>query len=109
MPVGYVDHFSKNELYDDSFNQCLDKAMAAMDYKRKYREYQNQTGDIRRGIGVSVFWYNTAVWPISLETSSCRMVLNPDGSLQVQLGETEIGQGADTAYTQMAADVVGVP
>ncbi len=109
MPVGYVDHFSKNELYDDSFNQCLDKAMAAMDYKRKYREYQNQTGDIRRGIGVSVFWYNTAVWPISLETSSCRMVLNPDGSLQVQLGETEIGQGADTAFAQMTADVLGVP
>ena len=37
------------------------------------------------------------------------MVLNQDGSFQVQLGETEIGQGADTAYSQMAADVVGVP
>ena len=37
------------------------------------------------------------------------MMMNPDGSFQVQLGETEIGQGADTAYTQMAADVVGVP
>ena len=37
------------------------------------------------------------------------MVLNQDGSLQVQLGETEIGQGADTAYTQMTADIVGVP
>ncbi len=109
MPVGYTDPFSKNELYHDSFNQCLDKAMEAIDYKRKYKEYQNQTGDIRRGIGVSVFWYNTAVWPISLETSSCRMVLNQDGSLQVQLGETEIGQGADTAYTQMTADVLGVP
>ena len=34
---------------------------------------------------------------------------NQDGSLQVQLGETEIGQGADTAYTQMTADIVGVP
>lgn len=109
MPVGYVDGFSRNELYDDTFNQCLDKAMEAIDYKRKFNEYQNQTGDIRRGIGVSVFWYNTAVWPISLETSSCRMVLNQDGSLQVQLGETEIGQGADTAYTQMTADVLGVP
>ena len=36
------------------------------------------------------------------------MVLNQDGSLQVQLGETEIGQGADTAYAQMTADVLGV-
>lgn len=109
MPVGYTDGFSKNELYSDSFNQCLDKAMAAIDYERKYKEYQNQTGDIRKGIGAAVFWYNTAVWPISLETSSCRMVLNPDGSLQVQLGETEIGQGADTAFAQMTADVLGVP
>lgn len=109
MPVGFTDPFSKNELYHDTFNQCLDKGMEAIDYERKFKEYQNQTGDIRRGIGVAVFWYNTAVWPISLETSSCRMVLNQDGSLQVQLGETEIGQGADTAYTQMTADVLGVP
>ena len=101
MPVGYTDPFSKNELYTDTFNQCIEKGMEEIDYKRKYAEYQNQTGDIRRGIGMAVFWYNTAVWPISLETSSCRMVLNQDGSLQVQLGETEIGQ--------MTADVLGVP
>ena len=109
MPVGYVDGFSKNEMYADSFNQCLDKAMAAIDYERKFKEYQNQTGDVRRGIGIAVFWYNTAVWPISLESSSCRMVLNQDGSFQLQVAETEIGQGADTAFAQMAADVVGVP
>ena len=109
MPVGYKDAFSKNELYSDTFNQCLDKGIEVTDYLRKYKEYQNQTGDIRRGIGMAVFWYNTAVWPISLETSSCPMVLNQDGSLQVQLGETEIGQGADTAYSQMTADILGVP
>ena len=173
MPVGYTDSFSKNENYYDSFNQCLNKAMKAIDYERKFREYEKQnadllhperreqtalhasetsssgktpetdspgqtpatdspgqtpetdspvqtpatdsklseprSGDIRRGIGLSVFWYNTAVWPISLESTSCRMVLNQDGSFQLQLGETEIGQGADTAFAQMAADVVGVP
>lgn len=110
MPVGYVDGFSKNENYYDSFNQCLDKAMNMIDYKRKFAEYSKpQTGPIRRGIGVACFWYNTAVWPISLETSSCRMIMNQDGSIQVMLGETEIGQGADTAYTAMAADAVGLP
>lgn len=108
MPVGYVDGFSKNENYFDSYNQCLDKAIAYMDYRKKFNEYQNQTGPVRKGIGMSCFWYNTAVWPISLEHSSCRMVLNQDGSMQLQVGETEIGQGADTAYAQMAADVVGI-
>ena len=81
--------------------------MAVIDYQRKYQEYQNQTGPVRRGVGMAVFWYNTAVWPISLESSSCRMVLNQDGSLQFQTGETEIGQGCDTAYSQMVADAVG--
>lgn len=109
MPVGYVDGFSKNELYSDTFTQCLQKAMEKIGYEEKVKMYQNQTGDVRRGIGMAVFWYNTAVWPIALESSSCRMVLNQDGSLQVQVAETEIGQGADTTFAQMTADVLGVP
>ncbi len=109
MPVGYVDGFSKNELYHDTFNQCMDKGIEAIDYLKKFEEYRDQTGPVRRGVGLAVFWYNTAVWPISLESSSCRMVLNQDGSLQFQTGETEIGQGCDTAYSQMVADAVGVP
>ena len=36
------------------------KGMAMLDYQRKYREYQNQTGPVRRGVGLAVFWYNTA-------------------------------------------------
>ncbi len=108
MPVGYVDAFSKNELYADTFNQVMEKGMAYIDYERKRKEYANQTGDIRRGIGMAVLWYNTAVWPISLETAGCRMVLNQDGSVQVQVGDTEIGQGADTAFSQMTAETLGV-
>jgi xanthine dehydrogenase molybdenum-binding subunit len=108
MPVGYRDNFSKNENFYDTYNQCLDKAIEYMDYHKKIEEYKNQTGPIRRGLGISCFWYNTAVWPISLEHSSCRMLLNEDGSLQLQVGETEIGQGADTVFAQMAADVVGL-
>jgi len=109
MPVGYVDGFSKNELYSDTFNQIMDRGMQAIGYERKRKEYANQTGPVRRGVGMSLFWYNTAVWPISLESSSCRMVLNQDGSVQVQTGETEIGQGCDTAFAQMAAEALGIP
>lgn len=108
MPVGYKDNFSKNENYFDSLNQCIEKGLAFMDYENKRKEYAKDTGPIRRGIGMSIFWYNTAVWPISLESSSCRMVLNQDGSVQLQTGETEIGQGADTAFAQMAAEVLGI-
>ncbi len=109
MPQGFRDPFSKNENYCDSFRQVMDKGMEAMDYQRKRVAYRDQTGPVRRGVGMALFWYNTGVWPISLESSSCRMVLNQDGTVQVQTGETEIGQGCDTAFAQMAADAIGIP
>ncbi len=108
MPVGYYDDFSKNELYHDSLRQTMDKARELMDYDRKRELYKNQTGPVRRGIGLALFWYNTAVWPISIETSTCRLMLNPDGSVQAMTGETEIGQGFDTVFAQMVADAAGV-
>lgn len=108
MPKGYVDPFSHNENYYDSFRDCLEKGAEAIDYYAKKEKYKNQTGNIRYGIGCAVYWYNTGVFPISLESSSCRMIVNEDGSVQIQLPETEIGQGADTAFTQMAADSLGM-
>jgi xanthine dehydrogenase molybdenum-binding subunit len=109
MPVGWQDPFTKNINHFDSFHQCVDKGKAYIHWDEKRKLYENQSGPIRRGVGMSLFWYNTAVWPISIEISSCRMVLNQDGSIQVQIGETEIGQGADTVFTQMAADTLGIP
>ncbi len=108
MPKGFEDGFTHNVNYYDSFRDCLEKGKAYIDYDKKMAEYAKDTGNIRRGIGVAAFWYNTAVYPISLETSSNRMLLNLDGTVTMQCGETEIGQGADTAYAQMTADVVGL-
>ena len=109
MPVGFTDPFTGNVNRFDSFRQCVEKGRAYIGWDEKRERYKNQRGPIRRGIGMSLFWYNTAVWPISIEVSSCRMVLNQDGSVQVQLGETEIGQGADTVFTQMTAETLGIP
>ena len=109
MPVGFTDPFTKNVNHFDSFRQCVEQGKAVIQWDEKRRRYAQQQGPLRRGVGMSLFWYNTAVWPISIEVSSCRMVLNQDGSVQVQLGETEIGQGADTVFTQMTAETLGIP
>ena len=109
LDVGYYNPFYQYYNYVDSIGMMMEKGKEYIDYDRKVKEYANQTGNIRRGIGMGVSWYTTAVWPISLESCSCRMVMNQDGSIQLQMAETEIGQGADTAFAQMAADVVGLP
>lgn len=108
MPQGFIDPFSKNINYFDSFNQCMQKGKEYIRWEEKRKLYENQTGPIRRGVGMSLLWYNTGVWPISLESAGCRIVLNQDGSVQLQVGETEIGQGADTVFAQMAATTLGI-
>lgn len=108
MPVGYEDAFSKSKLRFDAFGQCMELCKDYISWDEKRARYSGQTGAVRRGVGMALFWYNTAVWPISLEISSCRMLLNEDGSVQIQLGETEIGQGADTVFAQMAASTLGI-
>jgi len=109
MEVGFEDNFFKTVNWTDSHEQCIKRAIKLIGWDEKYNNYVNQNDSIRRGIGMSIFWYNTGVWPISLETSACRMVLNQDGSIQIMTGETEIGQGCDTVFAQMAADTVGIP
>ena len=108
MPKGFHDNFSGNTNYYDTYRECMAKGAEIVDYERKRKEYGHDTGNIRRGIGVATFWYNTAVYPISLETSSNRMQLNLDGTVTMQCGETEIGQGADTAYAMMTAEAIGL-
>ncbi|MCQ2027241.1 molybdopterin cofactor-binding domain-containing protein, partial [Clostridium butyricum] len=71
--------------------------------------YKNQTGDIRRGAGMACFSYASGTYPVALELAAARIVLNQDGSVQLQLGATEIGQGSDTVFAQMTAEILGLP
>ena len=110
MPLGYVDPTNGITCHSTGLAECIRKGAEFMDWERLRAEYAKpQTGPIRRGIGMAVFSYKTGVWPISLETSSARVILNQDGTVQLQLGATEIGQGGDTVFSQMCAQAIGIP
>ena len=94
--------------YTYGLKECMKIGAEKIEWEKKRKEYVNQTGPIRRGVGMCSFIYQTAVAPISLETSSIRMILNQDGSMQLQTGATEIGQGADTVFTQICAESTGI-
>jgi xanthine dehydrogenase molybdenum-binding subunit len=110
MRLGYVDPPTSIACLSNGLAECLERGRKYIGWDEKRARYaQPQSGDIRRGIGMSVFSYKSNVWSISLETSSARLIMNQDGSVQVHLGATEIGQGADTVFCQMAATVLGLP
>jgi xanthine dehydrogenase molybdenum-binding subunit len=111
MELGYVDEFWPGKLacWSNGIKECVEAGKKAIEWDKKKKEYANQTGPIRKGVGCAFFVYKTAVADLSLETASARMVLNQDGSIMMELGATEIGQGADTVFSQMAAEAIGVP
>ena len=109
MPLGYVDPTNGITCHSSGLTECIEKGRKAIGWDELREKYAHQTGPVRRGVGMAVFSYKTGVWPISLETASARVILNQDGTVQLQLGATEIGQGGDTVFTQMAAQAIGIP
>lgn len=108
MKIGFVDPGTGITCHTSGLIECLEKGKAYIDWDAKRKAYRNETGDLRRGVGMAMFCYKTGVYPISLETASARVVLNQDGSVQLSVGATEIGQGADTVLTQIAAETIGL-
>ncbi len=105
---GFVDPSNGITAHTCCLEECLEVGDKTTDFSNKVKLYEKQEGHIRKGIGMAIFVYKTGVYPIALETSSIRMSVNQDGSLQLQLGATEIGQGADTVFTQMASETIGI-
>ena len=108
MAEGYVDPGTGIHAYTNGIRECVARGRELFGWDEKRARYAHETGDIRRGVGFAMFDYKTGVYPISLEVSNCRMFMNEDGSVSLQMGATEIGQGADTVFTQMAAASVGL-
>ena len=109
MPLGYVDPFNGITCHSTGLAECIEKGAYFIGWAELREKYKEQTGPVRRGVGMACFSYKTGVYPISLETASARMVLNQDGTVQLHLGATEIGQGGDTVFSQMAAQAIGIP
>ncbi|MCD4719680.1 MAG: xanthine dehydrogenase molybdenum-binding subunit XdhA, partial [Desulfobacula sp.] len=107
---GDVDQMSGKKILSCGLTQCLLKGKELMNWDKKKKEYEkHKTGPMRRGLGVACFSYASGTYPVCVEIASVRLVLNQDGTIHVQVGATEIGQGSDTVVAQMVAQTVGIP
>lgn len=112
MRKGFRDPFDRFRCESNGLDACINRGMDRIGWHEKkaaYRRFNKGAGPVKKGVGMAVYAYKTGVYPISVETGSCRMVLNEDGSLQVQIGAAELGQGSDTVFAQMASEVTTIP
>lgn len=63
----------------------------------------------KKGLGMALFSYKIGVYPLQLESGSCRIVMNEDGSAQIMVGCAELGQGSDTAMCQIVSQITTIP
>lgn len=105
---GYVEPVSKNIARSFALPECIEKGKELIQWDEKKEKYKNQKGNLRRGIGMACFSYFSGTYPVSLEVAGARIVMNQDGSVQLQIGATEIGQGSDTIFAQMVAETLGI-
>lgn len=105
---GHVDPDNGLVVRSFALPDCVEKGRKLIDWDRKRAMYKGQRGDKRRGVGMACFSYFSGTYPVSLEAAGVRIVMNQDGTVQLQLGATEIGQGSDTVFEQMAAETLGI-
>lgn len=110
--VGYKDPQTGNQILSCGTRECIErgKEMFSWDQKKALFKTENkQDKQNKKGLGIACFSYGSGTYPASLEIAGARIILNQDGSVQLQIGATEIGQGSDTALAQMAAETIGIP
>lgn len=106
---GYVDPLNNIKVRSFALNECIEKGKNLIKWDEKINKYKNTSGYKRRGLGMACFSYFSGTYPVAIEIAGARIVMNQDGSIQLQVGATEIGQGSDTVFAQMAAEILGLP
>ena len=100
-------------------DECVSRAMSESEYTRKRAEYDAQakeprtasSGNVRRGIGASVFLHGagfTGSGERKLK-GKVRVDLETGGRLRIRTASTDIGQGTETVFRQLAADAARLP
>ncbi len=89
----------------DTYKEEFAIADELMGWKKNWHQRGDQTpGNIKRGMGLSMH-----TWGGRGHNSNCDFSINPDGSVQVKLGTQDLGTGALTIITIVAADTLGIP
>lgn len=98
----------------EGLKACLEAAQkhSSWDQKRPARVLEQDHEDrYRRGLGVSLIHYGNSLgakgW--HLDAAGAIIQVYRDGSVSVAIGNTEMGQGAFTVLSQIAAEALSLP
>ena len=90
----------------------MDRAFQLCDYhaKRKRFQQENRHNVIKKGIGFASFLHGAGFTGSGEEylASEAALEVSGEGRVRVFAGSTEMGQGTNTVFTQIAAEALGI-
>jgi len=91
--------------------ECIEKARAESEYDEKRARGPVVQGRKARGIGASVFMHGAGFTGSGERFLKGKVAIDllSGGRLRIRTASTDIGQGTETVFRQIAADAAGVP
>jgi CO/xanthine dehydrogenase Mo-binding subunit len=91
----------------------LDRALTLSDYhaKRERFAHENSSASVRKGIGLASFMHGAGFTGSGEDHLASMVAVEADdqGRVRVLTSNTEIGQGTNTIFAQIASDALGIP
>jgi CO/xanthine dehydrogenase Mo-binding subunit len=93
-------------------NGLLDRALELSDFHRKRDRFdrENRTAAVKRGMGFATFMHGAGFTGSGEVHLASRVTVEAarDGQIRVLTSNTEIGQGTNTIFAQIASDALGI-
>jgi CO/xanthine dehydrogenase Mo-binding subunit len=93
-------------------DKLLDRALELSGYHEKWASFaqENPRSPIKRGIGFAAFLHGAGFTGSGEEylASEAQVTATPEGKVHVLAGSTEMGQGTNTVFAQIAAEALGL-
>jgi CO/xanthine dehydrogenase Mo-binding subunit len=80
------------------------------DEKRsEFARFNEENEELKKGIGIAITYRGTGLGGEGIDTAGATVTIDTDGSVNIQSGLIEMGQGMRTAHAQVVAEVLGIP
>jgi putative selenate reductase molybdopterin-binding subunit len=94
----------KQVLGSCGLEECIENGARLIGWNK--RSELTRTGRFRQGMGMSTHLEGSSVPEVDMASAAIKM--NEDGSFNLAMGATDLGQGSDTVLAQVAAEILGV-
>ena len=91
--------------------EMIETALEMSDYRKKSRQFAEDSGRYRRGIGLSNLIHGCGFTGMGEQIISGKATLRrtPDGIVEILISNVEMGQGEQTAMRKIVARVLNIP